>query len=226
MRFGRARAECKATRLGGTRGDVAGHVACRQLASFSRRLQPFLFATSILVLAPPLGRVRTAPLRQHGSHLAGLSPQLRVLLESTSLAEQGAEATRLVSSSVRLRMLQDAFERRLARLLGCSPSGARFRHWNCGLEASARRGKVCRHLLQSNKMRVKPSAQAANARQLITSTLLDPYGAGGAASSTGKQATCVASVATEGCAWRCSSDTSHRHDDSAHALSGSVMSGM
>jgi hypothetical protein len=144
------------------------HAGSSQVA---RGVWPFLFATSILVLAPPLGRVRTAPLRQHGSHLAGLSPQLRVLLESTSLAEQGAEATRLVSSSVRLRMLQDAFERRLARLLGCSPSGARFRHWNCGLEASARRGKGCRHLLQSNKMRVKTkrtSRKRASAHHLYT----------------------------------------------------------
>jgi hypothetical protein len=128
---------------------------------------------SSLVLAPLLGHVwGTAPLRQHGSHLAGLSPQLRVLLESASLAQQGAEATRrLLASSVRLRKLQDALERRLPRLLGCSASGARLWHWNCGLEAAARRGKRCRHLLQSNKMRAKTkrtSRKRASAHHLYT----------------------------------------------------------
>jgi hypothetical protein len=58
-----------------------------------------------------------------------------------------------------------------------------------------------------------------------TSGLIEPYGAGGEASSTGMAATCVARAAMLGCAWRWSSDNSHRQDDSAHALSGSFTSG-
>ena len=87
------------------------------------------------------------PLRLHRSHAAHLSAQLCILKESPSLPEQRAKSSVRLVAFTSGCLLQNALESRLPRLLVGAASGAWLRRWNCGLEASTRRGERGSHLL-------------------------------------------------------------------------------